>query len=95
MPNDTKIHVIPDKFTFDEDTSLKVFLRENTDSSIEIVARNLRRADSLLMQFLIAASRKWQGAGLTFSVTQVPADVASALNLLGIGKDELNWQVEA
>ncbi len=95
MPNETKIYVIPERFTFDEDTSLKVFLRESTDCSIEIVAQNLRKTDSLLMQFLIAAARKWRGAGLDFGVSQVPAEIAAAMQLLGVGQEELKWQVAA
>ena len=90
-----KSHTIADKFAFDEDTTLKVFLRENTDLSVEICAQNLRKVDSLLLQYLIAASQKWRSKGLSFSLTNLSPQVGNSLNLLGIHEDILSWKVAA
>jgi len=90
-----KSHTISDKFSFDEDTALKVFLRENIDLPVEICAQNLRKVDSLLLQYLIAASQKWRGKGLSFSLTNLSPEVGNALNLLGIHDEILSWEVAA
>ncbi len=90
-----KSHTISDKFSFDEDTALKVFLRENIDLPVEICAQNLRKVDSLLLQYLIAASQKWRGKGLSFSLTNLSPEVGNALNLLGIHDEILSWKVAA
>jgi anti-anti-sigma regulatory factor len=90
-----KGHTISDKFSFDEDTALKVFLRENIDLPVEICAQNLRKVDSLLLQYLIAASQKWRGKGLSFSLTNLSPEVGNALNLLGIHDEILSWKVAA
>ncbi len=90
-----KSHTIADKFSFDEDTALKVFLRENTASPVEICAQNLRKVDSLLFQYLIAASQKWRSQGLSFTVTNLSPEVGRALNLMGIHTDILSWKVAA
>ena len=90
-----KSHTIADKFSFDEDTALKVFLRENTDLPVEICAQNLRKVDSLLLQYLIAASLKWRSKGLDFSLTNLSPEVGTTLNLLGIHTEILSWKVAA
>ena len=90
-----KSHTISEKFSFDEDTALKVFLRENTELPVEICAQNLRKVDSLLLQYLIAASKTWRGKGLSFSVTNLPPEVGHTLNLLGIHEEVLSWKVAA
>ena len=90
-----KIHVIPERFTFDEDTSLKVFLRNSVTESVEISGRNLRRIDSLLLQYLIAAAQSWRNAGLGFCLTDVPKEVGDALTLLGVDEPILCWKVAA
>lgn len=90
-----KSHTIADKFSFDEDTALKVFLRENSDYSVEICAQNLRKVDSLLLQYLIAASRKWRGKGLNLFLTNLSPEVGNTLNLLGIRDEILSWKVAA
>ncbi len=95
MLNPHKIHVIPERFTFDEDTSLKVFLSNSVGDPVEISMRNLRRIDSLLLQYLIAASRRWRNAGLAFCLTEVPRDVGDALTLLGVDDQILCWKVAA
>jgi anti-anti-sigma regulatory factor len=95
MPKDTMIHTIPEKFSFDEDISLKVFLRENGESPVEIAAQNLRKADGLLLQYLIAASRVWQNKGLKFELTHVSKELGEAFMLLGIDEKALSWKVAA
>lgn len=90
-----KSHTISDKFSFDEDTALKVFLRENINLPVEICAQNLRKVDSLLLQYLIAASQKWRGKGLSFSLTNLSPEVGNTLNLLGIHDEILSWKVAA
>ena len=88
-------YVIPERFAFDEDTSLKVFLRENQGAPVEISAANLRKIDSLLLQYLIAASRAWAARGLTFEIIQVPNDLNETFLQLGIPQTSLCWKVAA
>lgn len=95
MSNTTQIYTLPDKFAFDEDTSLKVFLREHTTDAIEINGQNLRRIDSLLLQYLIAAARCWRNNGLSFELSHLPAALGDDLNLLGIDSQTLSWKVAA
>lgn len=86
---------IPKKFAFDEDTSLKVFLRANQDAHVQIIASNLRKVDSLLLQYLIAAARAWAERQLTLELIHVPSDVGDCLTQLGIHQNSLCWKVAA
>jgi len=95
MQNETQIYIFPEKFAFDEDTSLKVFLREHKGSSVEINAQNLRKIDSLLLQYLIAAARVWLANGQSFALTHVPGAMGNDLTLLGIDTQTLSWKVAA
>lgn len=88
-------YTIPEKFAFDEDTSLKVFLRENQSESVQIVTANLRKIDSLLLQYLIAATRSWSARGLSFELTHVPSDIGDAMTQLGLDQNSLCWKVAA
>lgn len=92
---DLQSYTIPERFAFDEDTSLKVFLAANQAASVEIIAANLRKIDSLLMQYLIAASRAWLLRGLSFEVTEVPGEIGDAMTQLGIHQHSLCWKVAA
>jgi len=91
----TTVYIFPDKFAFDEDISLKVFLRENTDSSIDLNAQNLRKIDSLLVQYLIAAAKAWQAKNLNLHLSQVPPALGDDLVRLGVEPQTLNWKVAA
>jgi anti-anti-sigma regulatory factor len=92
---DCQLYTIPERFAFDEDTSLKVFLGANQAAHIEINAANLRKMDSLLMQYLIAANRAWAQRALTFEITNVPSDIADSMTQLGIHEQSLCWKVAA
>lgn len=93
MPDERKIFSLPERYSFDEDTSLKVFLHDNRDANVEILGQNLRRIDSLLVQYFIAAARSWAAKGLTFEVSGLRADLAQSLELLGVRKDILCWRI--
>jgi anti-anti-sigma regulatory factor len=95
MQSTTLVYTLPERFAFDEDTSLKVFLREHKTSPVEINAMNLRKVDSLLLQYLIAAARVWQSNGLGFEITHLPQSLGDDLNLLGIDTHTLSWKVAA
>lgn len=95
MSNPVMIHKLPERFAFDEDTSLKVFLRENFGKPVAVCAHNMRRVDSLLLQYLIAAANAWQAAGQEFFLTDVSSEVGDALTMLGIHNHILCWKVAA
>ena len=91
MSDAPSIFHLPERYSFDEDTSLRVFLQENSDQNVMISAQNLRRIDSLLVQYIIAAARRWGGRGLAFQVTQLRAELAQSLTILGVTPDLLAW----
>lgn len=91
MPEDQKIFTLPDRYSFDEDTTLKVFLLENADANVVIASQNLRRIDSLFVQYLIAAARKWRDSGLSFELTALRAELVKSLELLGVHTNVLKW----
>jgi anti-anti-sigma regulatory factor len=91
MSDAPSIFNLPDRYSFDEDTTLRVFLQENSDRKVMISAQNLRRIDSLLVQYLIAAARRWMGRGLSFQVIHLRAELARSLALLGVTPDLLAW----
>jgi anti-anti-sigma regulatory factor len=91
MPEDRRIFKLPERYSFDEDTTLKVFLHENMGANVEIASQNLRRIDSLFIQYLIAAARKWEESGLTFELTELRAELVKSLELLGVQTDALKW----
>jgi anti-anti-sigma regulatory factor len=95
MQSTMQVYTLPEKFAFDEDTSLKVFLREHKTSPVEINAQNLRKIDSLLLQYLAAASRVWRSNGLGFEISHLPKPLGDDLNLLGIDSHILSWKVAA
>ncbi len=95
MPSEKKTFVIPDRFSFDEDIALKVFLRDSVGCHVEISAQNLRKIDTLLAQYLIAAAKHWKESGFDFELLQVPPDVCEAMLLLGIDEKTLTWKVAA
>lgn len=89
------IFVIPEKFAFDEDTSLKVFLCDNHSANVQINVGNLRKIDSLLLQYLIAANRAWTKRNLTMEITHVPSDIGDTMTQLGVDQNSLCWKVTA
>ena len=91
MSDAPSIFNLPDRYSFDEDTTLRVFLQENSDRKVMISAQNLRRIDSLLVQYLIAAARRWAGRGLSFQVIHLRAELARSIALLGVTSDLLAW----
>lgn len=93
MPTERIIFHLAEKYSFDEDTALKVFLRENAAVNIEISAQNLRRIDSLLVQYLIAAARAWAAKGLKFELTNLQSELGQALDRLGVHTGILGWKV--
>ncbi len=91
MPDTRTTFNLPERYSFDEDISLRVFLTENAEANIEISAPNLRRIDSLFIQFLIAASQSWAAKGLQFEVTGLRAELGKSMELLGVRPEILTW----
>lgn len=91
MSDAPRIFNLPERYSFDEDTTLRVFLQENSDQNVMISAQNLRRIDSLLVQYLIAAARRWMGRGLSFQVVYLRGELAQSIALLGVTPDLLQW----
>lgn len=91
MPDKRTIFHLPERYSFDEDTTFRVFLADNLESNIEISAPNLRRIDSLFIQYLIAAAQSWTGKGLTFEVTGLRSELTQSMELLGVRPEILTW----
>lgn len=91
MPDQRTTYHLPERYTFDEDTSLRVFLGDNLESNIEISAPSLRRIDSLFIQYLIAAAQSWARKGLRFEVTGLRPELAQSMELLGVRPEILTW----
>lgn len=67
--------------------ALKAFLLAHTQSGVSISAKLLRRADSRLFQYLIAATQSWRARGLTLTMVELPPAMESDLENLGILPD--------
>ena len=91
MPDKRTTYLLPDRYSFDEDTTLRVFLAENLEAHVEIAAPTLRRIDSLFIQYLIAAAQSWAAKGLRFEVTGLRAEIAQSMELLGVRPEILTW----
>jgi anti-anti-sigma regulatory factor len=91
MPQTRTTFILPDRYSFDEDTTLRVFLTENAEANVEIAAPNLRRIDSLFIQYLIAAAQSWASKGLRLEVTGLRTELAQSLKLLGVRPEILTW----
>ncbi len=91
MPQKRSVFHLPDRYSFDEDTTLRVFLTQNAEADIEIAASNLRRIDSLFIQYLIAAAQSWATKGLSLQVTGLRAELAQSMELLGVRPEILTW----
>lgn len=91
MPENRSVFILPERYSFDEDTTLRVFLHENVNAHVEITSQNLRRVDSLFIQYLIAAARKWEDSNLTFEITHLRAELSKSLELLGVQTNVLKW----
>jgi anti-anti-sigma regulatory factor len=91
MPDKRTIFHLPERYSFDEDTTLRVFLADNLESNIEISATNLRRIDSLFIQYLIAAAQSWTAKGLAFQVTGLRSELTQSMELLGVRPEILIW----
>jgi|LauGreSuBDMM15SN_2_FD.fasta_scaffold155128_2 anti-anti-sigma regulatory factor len=91
MPQTRTTFILPDRYSFDEDTTLRVFLTENAEANIEIAAPNLRRIDSLFIQYLIAAAQSWAAKGLQLEVTGLRTELAQSMELLGVRPEILTW----
>lgn len=92
MPNKRRLYHVPDRYSFDEDTSLRAFLADNLTTNVEISASNLSRIDSLFVQYLIAAAQSWAARGLAFEVTGLQTELAQAMKLLGVRPEILVWR---
>lgn len=91
MPQTRTTFILPDRYSFDEDTTLRVFLTENAEANIEIAAPNLRRIDSLFIQYLIAAAQSWAAKGLQLEVTGLRTELAQSMELLGVRPEIFTW----
>ena len=91
MPDTRTTFLLPERYSFDEDTTLRAFLTEHKEANIEIAALNLRRIDSLLIQYLIAAAKSWGAKGLRFEVTGLRTELARSMQLLGVRPNILTW----
>jgi anti-anti-sigma regulatory factor len=86
---DTPVHVLPARWSPVAQDALHGFLQANTDRSVQISAAALRRADCLMLQYLIAAARAWAAQGRSLAVTGVPPQLDEAFGLLGVTPDML------
>lgn len=91
MPQTRAVFNLPERYSFDEDTTLRVFLTANAEANVEIAAPNLRRIDSLFIQYLIAAAQSWAAKGLILEVTGLRAELAKSMELLGVRPEILTW----
>lgn len=66
---------------------LQTFLLANRERPVRLVAADMRRPDSLLMQLLVAARRDWERRGLPFRLTDAPDRIVLLLPLLGLAPD--------
>lgn len=92
MPNKRRLYHVPERYSFEEDTTLRAFLADNLAANVEISASNLRRIDSLFVQYLIAAAQFWAAKGLKFEVTGLQTELALAMKLLGVRPEILVWR---
>lgn len=66
---------------------LQTFLLANRERPVRLVAVDMRRPDSLLVQLLVAARRDWERRGLPFRLTDAPDRIVSLLPVLGLAPD--------
>jgi hypothetical protein len=92
MPNKRRLYHVPERYSFEEDTTLRAFLADNLAANVEISASNLRRIDSLFVQYLIAVAQFWAAKGLKFEVTGLQTELALAMKLLGVRPEILVWR---
>lgn len=91
MPDTRTTFHLPERYSFDEDTTLRVFLTENAETNIEIAAPNLRRIDTLFIQYLIAAAQSWAAKGLNIEVTGLRPELTQSMEMLGVRPEILTW----
>ena len=95
MTNDWQVFQLPEKATPEDFAALKEFLIAHHWQPVQISAQNLRKVDTLMLQYLLAVARAWASRNLDFEVTEVSVAVDRMLHGLGVGPELLNRQVVA
>ena len=80
---------LPETADHDDLLHLQAFLADNIGSAVVISATQVRRADTLLLQLLLAARRDWEQRKMSFSVVDLPEAVAVVLPVLGLLPDTI------
>lgn len=78
---------LPETADQDDLLHLQAFLADNIGSAVVISATQMRRADTLLLQLLLAARNDWEQRNISFSVVDLPKAVAAVLLVLGLRSD--------
>lgn len=85
-------HALPERVMPPDHAALRQFLDAHAGTAVRLSALALRRCDTFLVQALIAACRRWTERGLGFELADVPPDIASDLDRLGVTRDLINWK---
>ncbi|MFA8386201.1 MAG: STAS domain-containing protein [Pelagibaca sp.] len=83
---------LPETPDQDDLLHLQAFLADNIGSAVVISAAQVRRADTLLLQLLLAAQSDWQQRKLSFTLVDLPEAVAGVLPLLGLRPDMIGMK---
>lgn len=75
---------LPEAPDHDDLLHLQTFLSDNIGSAVVISATQVQRADTLLLQLLLAARSDWEQRQMSFTVVNLPEAVAAVLPLLGL-----------
>jgi len=94
MSVDWKTFELPERSALDPALGLVAFLKANRTHPVRLQAQAITAVDTRLLQYLIAASRDWQGRGLDFVMTGVSPRVEAEFARIGLTTDHLIWQGE-
>ena len=78
---------LPEAPDQDDLLHLQAFLADSIGSGVVISAARMRRADTLLLQLLLAARSDWEQRKMSFTVMDLPEAVAAVLPVLGLRPD--------
>lgn len=81
----------PDRASPLADGALMAFLQANRRRPVRISLARQRRADSRLLQLLLAAGAAWRAEGLSFDVAGLPPNLIKDFGRLGLNGDNTGW----
>ncbi len=83
-------HALPPRWSPEARQMLDAFLMERQDQSVCLSARDVRKLDCLMVQYVVAAARAWTARGKKLAITDRDPDFDAALTLIGVTPDMLH-----